>query len=179
MAEYETHMGGDGEDNPPPGFASLPLQIGWLEATPEVIQQQAKEILEHFNQGMLYLQTLKADTPTHEHDDDGDCNIDPTQLPIKVQQGAMLVGLTNTFIEMSMAMAHMETYKAGRGIGIDPEVLQDCLRSLFSGVMLMCIRYGQSNPLAFTEFEGNEQALAALMQEGLDRLTETEKGAED
>lgn len=142
----------------------MPLPTEWLEELHfEVNKDAAKELLTAFNSAAIWLK-FALDKPEDDmlHD-----------------QAHVIVGLTDTLVKGSLLIAQMETAKHGE-LGIEGEILETVQRSMFAGLILAGIRFGQNHPEGFLEFDPRTIAatLAAVLEE-LVRGGEAEDSTDD
>lgn len=122
----------------------LPIDTEWLEELPEELAKEAHELLSQFTTAALWMKTAmeRKDSDLHE-------------------QGHMAWGLASSLLHGSYLIAQIESARGGE-IGINHDVLEGVQRSMFSGLIVACVRYGQSHPNTFLEF--NHEEIAEMLR---------------
>lgn len=142
-------------------FRGMPLPVEWLDDLhSDESREYAKELLDSFNTASLWIKYAldkPEDDPMHD-------------------QAHVLIGLTDTLVRGTHLIAQIETAKHG-DLGINVELMQVVQRSMFSGLLLAGIRFGQQHPEGFLEFD--PEVITATLQAVLEELSKGGEAEDD
>jgi hypothetical protein len=124
-----------------PDFDGFPIDADWIGELPDHLAAQARELIDGFTTASLWLKGAVE----RDHDDE-------VHL-----QGFLLLGLTNMLAEGSLRIAQIESARAG-DVGIRADILEAVQRSMFAGLLLSGIRFGQQHAEAFLEYRPGDFA---------------------